>query len=134
GGIRVLMLCSVGLHPVYGFSLTVHDIDPAFTIGEMVIRRNATIQQMKSEGIFERNKLLTFPRIPSKLAVISVDSSRGLHDFVRTSLSDRPGPAIFPTLFPAILQGEKALPSFVSAFRKIIANGSFQAVCIIRGG
>ena len=38
-GIKVLVQVSVGFHELYGFSLTVHDIDPTYTLGDMARRR-----------------------------------------------------------------------------------------------
>src|SRR5436305_15340504 len=34
-GMKVLLQCSVNFHPVFGLSLTVTDIEPSFTLGEM---------------------------------------------------------------------------------------------------
>ena len=38
-GIKVLVKVSVDFHELYGYSLTVTDIDPTYTLGDMALRR-----------------------------------------------------------------------------------------------
>ena len=42
-GLKVLVKVSVEFHELYGLSLTVLDIDPAYTLGDMVHRRRRRI-------------------------------------------------------------------------------------------
>ncbi|HNV95749.1 MAG TPA: exodeoxyribonuclease VII large subunit, partial [Bacteroidales bacterium] len=45
-GINVLILVKVEYSELYGISLTINDIDPAFTIGDLEMRRTMVIQQL----------------------------------------------------------------------------------------
>ena len=50
-GIKVLVEVSVSFHELYGYSLTVHDIDPTYTLGDMARRRREILQQLEAEGV-----------------------------------------------------------------------------------
>ena len=45
-GIKVLVQASVEFHPLYGLSLNIKDIDPSYTIGDLVRRRREIIRQL----------------------------------------------------------------------------------------
>ena len=76
-GLNVLVAVSVEFHGVYGFSLNIRDIDPTFTIGEMAARRLQIIRRLEADGIVEMNKLLDFPQLPQRLAIISSAAAAG---------------------------------------------------------
>ncbi len=134
-GMKILLHCSVTLHPLHGLSLTITDIDPSFTLGEMARMKNESIARLKMEGLYNRNKSLTLPLLPSRIAIISIDTSRGYLDFISTIESHQRHYAIVHTLFDAILQGENAPPTIISAINKINSlKIKFDAIVIIRGG
>ena len=43
--IKVLVCVSVSFHELYGYSLVVHDIDPAYTLGDLARRRREILKQ-----------------------------------------------------------------------------------------
>ena len=118
-GLNVLVAVTVEFHGVYGFSLNVRDIDPNFTIGEMAARRLKIIRQLEEDGIVDMNKQLDFPQRPQRLAIISSPTAAGLGDFM-DQLNNAPNHFAFYThLFPAIMQGDQAESSIISALEKI---------------
>jgi len=134
-GMTVLLLAKVGFHPVYGISLNITDIEPAFTLGEMAREKQASIAQLKKEGIFNSNKLLPLPLLPKRIAVISVETSKGYHDFTQIINNNNWGYRFFHLLFPALLQGEGAVKSIKTQLIRIQkAITHFDVVIIIRGG
>ncbi len=134
-GISILFRASVTYHPVYGLSLQIHDIEPAFTLGEMALEKSRTIEKLKKEGIFNKNKELTFPLLPKRIAVISVETSKGYHDFLNILKSKSDRYHIWHYLFPSVLQGDKAVEGILSQLRIIKKTASrFDMVAIIRGG
>lgn len=134
-GLNVLVAVSVEFHGVYGFSLNVRDIDPTFTIGEMAARRLRIIRQLEADGIVEMNKMLKFPKLPQRLAIISSATAAGYGDFCDQLHNDSSKFAFYPKLFPAIMQGEQAEVSIIAALEKIYENiDLFDVVIIIRGG
>lgn len=134
-GLNVLVAVTVDFHEVYGLSLNVKDIDPAFTLGEMALRRQEVIRQLEADGISEMNKSQTIPFLPQRIAVISSLTAAGYDDFCN-QLKNNPEKFIFYTrLFPAIMQGEQAESSVISALESVYNYAEkFDVVVIIRGG
>jgi exodeoxyribonuclease VII, large subunit len=134
-GIKVLIRVTVEFHEIYGLSLKVMDIDPTYTVGELELQRQQTIQQLVEDGVFEMNKQLPFPEIPQRLAVISSDKSAGYQDFIHQLQSNTKGFYIKTKLFSAIMQGKEAEPSILTALGRIFEErNNFDAVVLIRGG
>lgn len=132
-GMKVLMQVKVQFHALHGLSLHIADIDANYTIGEMALNRLKTIKTLKAEGVFYNNTLLPFPLLPKKIAVISVETSKGYQDFMNI-LESSPF-QINVSLFPALLQGDQAILSIKNQLKKIGERQSyFDAIAIIRGG
>ena len=134
-GIKVLVEAEVTFHEVYGLSLNIKDIDPAYTLGEMAVKRKEIIEQLRREGILEMNKQLPFPLVPQRIAIISSETAAGYQDFVH-QLLNHPGRYHFDLeLFPAMMQGKEAGNTIVAALETIYKREKdFDVVAIIRGG
>ena len=52
-GMHILVEVSVTFHPVYGLSLTILNINPEFTIGDLMRQRRETIARLEEEGMME---------------------------------------------------------------------------------
>ncbi len=134
-GMTVLIKARVNYHELYGMSLNIVDIEPEFTLGEMARERRLTIEKLKKHGLFHKNKSLPAPLIVKKIAVISVNTSKGYSDFVQTLNNPESPFVIQHTLYPALLQGDKAVDSLVRALQRIKREyQNYDAVTIIRGG
>ena len=134
-GLNVLVRVSVEFHELYGYSLTVVDIDPAFTVGEIALNRQRVLKQLEEEGVLTLNKELPLPELTNRIAVISSPTAAGYEDF-RDQLEKNPAGFVFYTkLFPAIMQGERTEASIIAALENIFLHRHlFDAVAIIRGG
>lgn len=134
-GIKVLVQVTVSFHELYGYSLTVQDIDPTYTLGDMARRRKEILKQLEEEGVLTLNKELEIARLPQRIAVISSPTAAGYGDFCH-QLQNNPRGFYFHTeLFPALMQGERVEESVLAALDKINARlDKFDAVVIIRGG
>ncbi len=134
-GITMLFQAGISYDPLYGFSLKIVDIDPTFVLGELEKEKRESIKKLNDEGIFDANKRLDFPLIPKRLAIISVETSKGLSDFFKIINGNPWGYKMECTLFPALLQGDKSISSIINQL-EVIANKleEFDAVAIIRGG
>lgn len=134
-GLKVLVKVSVDFHAVYGFNLTVQDIDPSYTIGDMARKRMEIIRLLQEEGVLHLNKELLFPRLPQRVAIITSPTAAGYEDFMNQLTGNHSGYIFYPKLFPAIMQGEKTEESVIAALDKIYAcQEHFDVVVIIRGG
>jgi exodeoxyribonuclease VII large subunit len=134
-GLKVLVKVAVGYHELYGFSLNVLDIDPAYTVGDMLRRRMEIIRRLKEEGVFGLNKELPFPLLPGRIALISSPTAAGYEDFVNQLTRNKAGYAFYLKLFPAVMQGEKTEASVIAALEHIFRHSDyFDLVVILRGG
>lgn len=131
----VVVQATVTYHPVYGLALNILDIDPEYTLGELAKQRAEAIKKLDEEGIFGRNKRLVLPQLPKTIAIISVNSSKGYQDFLSVIENNTWGYEFHYRLFPAILQGERAVSTITAQLRRIAKHKKiFDAVAIIRGG
>jgi len=134
-GIKVLLEAKITYSPAYGLSLTILDIDPTLTLGDLEREKMDSISELKKLGIFDRNKKLSLALIPQRIAVVSVETSKGWSDFLDVIRNNKEGFAFAIQLFPAVLQGDKAPFEIREQLRKIAATSKdFDAVAIIRGG
>jgi exodeoxyribonuclease VII large subunit len=134
-GIRMLFCARITFDPVHGLALRITDIDPVFSLGELEREKQASIDILKKEGIFERNKSLRFPLVPKRMAVISVQTSKGYADFLKVIEGNPWGYCFFHVLFPSLLQGDRAVESILYQLGRIRkVAGHFDLVAIIRGG
>ena len=133
-GIKILIQVSISFHELYGYNLTVHDIDPAYTLGDAARRRAAILQQLREEGVADMNKELTWPILPQRIAVISSPSAAGYGDFMNQIQNNSYGYKIYTVLFPAAMQGNQTEQSIIHALDRINRHEElFDGVVIIRG-
>ncbi len=134
-GIKVLVRVSVDFHELYGYSLTVLDIDPTYTVGDMERKRREILRLLEEEGVIDLNKELEMPVLPQRIAVISSATAAGYGDFCNQLANNPRGYGFYTELFPAIMQGERVEESIIAALDAIYARlEAFDVVVIIRGG
>lgn len=134
-GMEILARVQLGYHVVYGLTLTIDEVDPEFTLGANERQRQLTIERLTKEGLLNLQKQLRLPLLPYSLAVISAGNAAGYGDFCRHLLDNEYGFVFDVHLFEALMQGEGAPSSVMSAFSEILsANRHFDAILIMRGG
>lgn len=134
-GLNVLLQVSVGFHELYGYTLDVCDIEPAYTVGDMARQRMLVIKRLTDEGVIDLNKELPFPLLPQRVAVISSATAAGYGDFCDQLASNRYGFVFYPHLFQSPMQGNGVEQGIISALDRIAANiNMWDVVVIIRGG
>lgn len=134
-GIKVLVKVTVDFHELYGYSLTVQDIDPTYTLGDMARRRQEILRQLEEEGVLSLNKELELPVLAQRIAVISSSTAAGYGDFCSQLEHNPYGFAFFPRLFAAVMQGDRVEESVIAALDAINAErDNWDVVVIIRGG
>ena len=134
-GMSLLMLVKIVFHPLYGMSLEIIDIDPTYSLGELQKERDETLKRLTKEGILNNNQKLIFPLLPKRIAIISMDSSKGLLDFYSVTQNNPWNYNFFFMLFQANLNGDMAVNSIVNQLNRIEkVKHHFDIVLIIRGG
>ena len=134
-GLQVMVQVEVTFHELYGFSLNIIDIDPAYTLGDIAKRRREIMQQLREEGVIDMNKELPLPRLLQRVAVISSASAAGYGDFCNQLHGNRRGLAFVTQLFQASMQGANTDVSIIAALDRIAAQADlWDIVVITRGG
>jgi len=131
-GMMLKVRGSPRLHPLYGFSITVQNIQPA---GEGTIRRAAELLRLKltTEGLFalERKRPIVYP--PRRIGLITSYKSAAYADFTKILAARWGGLNI--TLIDVQVQGEPAVGQIVGAIEQFNAQAEPPEVLVlIRGG
>lgn len=134
-GMQVLLEVEVSFHAVYGMSLNIVGIDPRFTIGDLAKQRQATIQQLKNDGVMDMQRNLPLPSLLKRIAVISSNDAAGYGDFCHQLKNNNNGLHFHVQLFPALMQGEQSPVSIIQSLQQIADDmNSWDLVVIVRGG
>lgn len=134
-GMKILVKSKIEYHELYGLSLVISDIDPAYTIGEMALKRQLIIKRLEEEGVISMNREIAFPFLPQRIAIVSSGNAAGYRDFISHLKGNSYGYAFYTTLFEAVMQGSDTEKSVIAALDRIADHVQhFDVVVIIRGG
>lgn len=134
-GMKVMLQVHAQFHPQYGFSWIVDDINPEYTMGDMMRKRQEIIRQLKEEGVYDLQKELSLPLFAQRIAVISSATAAGYGDFCNQLENNELGLYFHVELFPAIMQGDNVESSIIASLNHINnREEEFDCVVIIRGG
>lgn len=132
-GMKILAKVTVNYHELYGLSLQISDIDPAYTMGEVEREKQLTIEQLKADGVWDMNREQTLPLPVQRVAVVSSASAAGYRDFMQELKAS--AYSFRTTLFEAVMQGQAAEDSLCEALEQVAERmEEFDVVVIIRGG
>lgn len=143
--IHVLVNVSVQFHPVFGLQLNLNGIDPHFTMGMLEKQKQETLQLLLSENpsfiiqqgteYVTRNKQLSLPKVITRIALISAQSSAGAEDFRHTLQHNAFGYFYMIDDYFTPVQGagnaEVLLAKIIDVFQSGI---DYDAVVLTRGG
>lgn len=134
-GMQILLRARPVFHEIYGISLGVTAVDPAYTLGGIAILRKKIIDRLTVEGIIDLNRELTMPVVPQRIAVISSATAAGYGDFMQRLMNNAQGYEFSVELFEAYVQGDQAERSILSALDRCRRRArEFDIVALIRGG
>jgi exodeoxyribonuclease VII large subunit len=134
-GLKVMLKVSASMHPVFGLSLVVSAVNPEYTMGDLLRRRNEILKRLTAEGIIEMNRQLKWPTVVQRIAVISARGAAGYGDFINQLYSNSSHLRFTTKLFPAVMQGASAPKSIIAALDAIaMEEQNWDGVVIIRGG
>ncbi|MEM7816635.1 MAG: exodeoxyribonuclease VII large subunit [Candidatus Aenigmatarchaeota archaeon] len=133
--IEVKLLCRVDFYPKWGeYRLVVLDIDPIYTLGKIAQNRQRIIEELKKEGLLDKNKQLKFPLLPLKIGLITSFGSAAYYDFINELNLSKFGFKIL--LYDSYMQGiyvEKDIISALQFFNKLSLD-ELDVIVITRGG
>ena len=79
--LTVLLKVSASFHAQYGFALTIEDIDPSYTLGDLARQYAQMVDRLTGEGLLHLNQQLTKPFDIEHVIVIAPEKAAGLGDF-----------------------------------------------------
>lgn len=137
-GMKILFKCTVQFHAEYGLALTITDIDPRFTLGDMEARLQKIRSRLAELGEIDLNRTLPTPREFCQVAVIAPHMAAGLGDF-RSHADELMDHELCQfDYYTAQFQGEKATESMLQAMKEVIerhrSGQTYDALVILRGG
>ena len=134
-GMKILFETKIDFSQRHGLTLIITDVDVSFAMGELAMQKLETLQRIKDEGIADFNKNLKLPTLIKKIAIISVQTSKGFSDFRNIVDNNKYKLAFAIKLFPATMQGENAAQEISKIIEKIsLKPHIFDCIMIIRGG
>jgi exodeoxyribonuclease VII large subunit len=137
-GIKVLVHARPEFSAQYGLTLHIDGIDPSYTLGDLEARKRRIREQLRAEGIFDRNRQLPAPWDYRTLLVVSPPRAAGLGDFARDADRLRQHGLCDTSYVHSRFEGEGAPASIRTAIDAALAawpeSSLPDAVVIIRGG
>jgi exodeoxyribonuclease VII large subunit len=131
-GLSVRCLCQVSFYKGRGnLSLSIQDIDVAFTKGALALQRERLLRELKVKGLDQKNKVLPFPAFPFRVGLVCAEGSRAQTDFTH-QLFDTGfcGEIVF---IAAAAQGERVISEVPAAIRTL-ESARCDIIVLTRGG
>ncbi len=113
------------------FQPRVTGIDENFTLGELSLTRQRTLERLLKEGLLHKNKGLTLSDVPLRVGLITAPGSAAFHDFTTVLLHS--GYSFQILLAGAKMQGEATEATVLGAL-EILGRKKLDVICIVRGG
>lgn len=132
-GSEILFLAAVQYNPVHGLSLHIEEVDLSYSLGALEQRKQATVETLRREGLYDMNRSVPTPLVIQRVALIASIGSAAYTDFVQHLAHNEYGYRFHIREFPSSVQGESA-PQELRAALAAIDHELFDAVVIIRGG
>ncbi len=134
-GIRILFQATVSFHERYGLKLTINNIDPSYTVGELAVKRKEILERLTREELIYKNREREFPIVPQRIGIISSSTAAGYEDLMTHLTHNAYGYAFSTRLYESVMQGDRAEASIVAALGQCAGDAdSLDVVVIVRGG
>ncbi|MBH9553953.1 exodeoxyribonuclease VII large subunit [Inhella gelatinilytica] len=139
-GIKLMVRARPQVHPLYGLSLVIDEIDPDYTVGDLEARKREIRARLQSDGLFEANRRLPSPWDFNRVLVVAPEGAAGLGDFqAEAQRLERAGICEF-TYIHSRFQGEGAAAEIRQVLLRRLHDWTAErrppldAIVIIRGG
>jgi exodeoxyribonuclease VII large subunit len=131
-GDQVLAFGRVSLYEPRGdYQLILEQVEPA---GEGALKRQFEVlkKMLAAEGLFDEDRKQDLPALPRCIGVITSPTGAAVRDIV--SILSRRFPSIPVVVYPAVVQGDAAVPELISALDTAIRRDECDVLIIGRGG
>lgn len=144
-GLEISCRVAVRFHPRYGLKLEVLEIDSSYTLGQLELQRQQTLDQLLRlyptqislvDGEYHTpNKRLQWPVVMQRIALVAAPGSDGERDFLQELTHNQYGYAFHITRFSTSVQGQYAVDEICERLDEIRGMApAFDVVALVRGG
>ena len=131
-GMRVIATGSVSVYSRDGsYQLYVSSMNPD-GVGALYLAYEQLKARLSAEGLFDEIRKKPIPELPERVGVITSPTGAAVRDIINVITRRMPSTEIY--LFPALVQGDGAEASLVSALDYFEAHRSVDVIIIGRGG
>jgi len=133
-GLKVRVRGKVSLYQPRGrYQFVIDDIDPNYTLGDLLVQREKVLREIDKLGLRDRNLELAMPRVPLRIALVTAFESEAYNDFVQTLAGH--GFNFDVTVFDVFVQGERLQETVTNALAAFAeAADDYDILVITRGG
>jgi exodeoxyribonuclease VII large subunit len=133
-GVKVRVRGRVDFYQARGrYQFVVEDLDPDYTLGAQLLRREKILQRLEAAGLREKNLSLPMPQVPLRIGLITAAGSDAYNDFVQTLATE--GYRYSITLFPVKVQGKELEETVLGGLEWFAENAAdFDVLVLTRGG
>lgn len=131
-GMTVLVTGRINLYTKKGrYSITASNMEEA-GLGDAYLKFLKLKEKLQNEGLFDQKYKLPIPKMSEKIGVVTSSTGDALHDIVSTIEKRFPLAQIY--LYPALVQGDEAPKSLITALEKANNDQLVDVIIIGRGG
>ncbi|MGD9887343.1 MAG: exodeoxyribonuclease VII large subunit [Bacilli bacterium] len=131
-GMSVLIKASVSVYVKGGtYNLSVYEMRQA-GLGELYLNFLRLKEKLQKEGLFDQEHKLPIPSFIERIAVITSENGDAINDITSTIFKRFPLAKVY--LYPALVQGQQAPKSLISALERANRDCLGQVIIIARGG
>lgn len=131
-GQRVIVRARVGVYEQAGtYQLYVSSLTPE-GIGDLHLAFEQLKAKLYEKGLFDEEKKKPLPKFPKRIGIITSPTGAAVRDII--NVATRRCPLCELVLYPALVQGEDAVPDLISGIDYFNITNSVDVVIIGRGG
>jgi exodeoxyribonuclease VII large subunit len=131
-GLQVLVKAKVSLYDARGdFQLIVESMQEAGA-GLLQQQFDALKKRLDAEGLFANTHKKPIPTLPKHIGLITSPTGAAVQDMIR--VLNRRMPSIPITVYPCLVQGEKAANDIVNAIKRANTHAASDVILLARGG
>lgn len=131
-GMKVVVFGSVSVYPKGGsYQIYVSAMQPD-GIGALYLAYEQLKRKLSEEGLFDETHKLPIPKMPRAVGVITSRTGAAIRDIIHIAARRFPAAKIY--LYPALVQGEGAVPSLLAGLDYFEKSRLCETVIIGRGG
>lgn len=131
-GMKVLLHGRISVFPRDGvYQLYADEMQPDGE-GALALAFEQLKKKLEAEGLFEEERKRPLPLFPERIGVITSPTGAAVRDII--NITGRRFPSARVILFPALVQGDGAVPSLIRALRYFNAFSACDVIILGRGG